>query len=150
MKKLINQFIKFGLVGFLSFCIDYGLGLVCLNIIMAVASESFFEAASVIASAIGFSVSVVVNYILSFKFVFERKENLDRKAEFTIFVALSVVGLILNALIIWVCVGPIYSASTFLQENASYNVVYTGAKLIATVIVMVYNFITRKIFLEQK
>ena len=150
MKKLFNQFIKFGLVGFLSFCIDYGVGLVCLNAIMALTSEAFFEPASVIASVIGFSVSVVVNYLLSMKFVFERKENMNRKAEFTIFVGLSVVGLLLNALIIWVCVGPIYGTSTFLQEHASYNVVYTGAKLIATVIVMVYNFVTRKIFLEQR
>ena len=150
MKKLFNQFIKFGLVGFLSFCIDYGVGLVCLNAIMALTSEAFFEPASVIASVIGFSVSVVVNYLLSMKFVFQRKEDMNRKAEFVIFVVLSVVGLIINAIIIWVCVGPIYGASTFLQENASYNVVYTGAKLIATIIVMVYNFVTRKIFLEQR
>ena len=150
MKKLFDQFIKFGVVGFISFCIDYCLGLATLNLIMAFTSESFFEIASVIASAVGFGISVVVNYILSFKFVFERKENLDRKAEFVIFVVLSVVGLIINAIIIWVCVGPIYNASTFLQQSASYNVVYTGAKLIATVIVMVYNFVTRKMFLEQK
>ena len=150
MRKLINQFIKFGLVGFLSFCIDYGIGLIVLNIVMAVASAAFFETASVIASVVGFSVSVVVNYLLSMKFVFERKEDMNRKAEFVIFVILSVVGLIINAIIIWVCVGPIYGASTFLQENTSYNVVYTGAKLIATVIVMIYNFITRKIFLEQR
>ena len=150
MKKLFNQFIKFGLVGFLSFCIDYGVGLVCLNAIMALTTEAFFETASVIASVIGFSVSVIVNYLLSMKFVFERKEDMNRKAEFVIFVVLSVVGLIINAIIIWVCVGPIYGASAFLQENASYNAVYTGAKLIATVIVMVYNFVTRKIFLEQK
>ncbi len=150
MKKLIDQFIKFGLVGFLSFCIDYGIGLATLNLIMAFTAESFFEVASVIASAVGFGISVIVNYILSFKFVFVRKENLNRKAEFIIFVILSVVGLIINAIIIWICVGPVYSASAFLQQNASYNVVYTGAKLIATVIVMVYNFITRKMFLEQR
>ena len=150
MKKLFNQFIKFGLVGFLSFCIDYGVGLVCLNAIMALTTEAFFEPASVIASAIGFSVSVVVNYLLSFKFVFKSREDLSRRREFIIFVVLSVIGLVLNAIIIWVCVGPIYGASTFLQENASYNVIYTGAKLIATAIVMVYNFITRKVFLEQK
>ena len=150
MKKLFHQFIKFGLVGFLSFLIDYILGLISLNAIMAITSEAFFEPASVIASAIGFSVSVVVNYLLSFKFVFKSREDLSRRREFIIFVVLSVIGLVLNAIIIWVCVGPIYGASTFLQENASYNVIYTGAKLIATAIVMVYNFITRKVFLEQK
>ena len=150
MKKLFSQFIRFGLVGTLSFFIDYGIGLLTLNILMALTSPSFFEPASIIASVVGFAISVVVNYILSFKFVFERKDDLNRKAEFVIFVVLSVIGLIINAIIIWVCVGPVYSSSTFLQQNTSYNVVYTGAKLIATVIVMVYNFVTRKIFLEKK
>ena len=32
----------------------------------------------------------------------------------------------------------------------NYNMMYTGAKVAATAIVMVYNFVTRKKFLEQK
>ena len=46
--------------------------------------------------------------------------------------------------------GPIYSANIFLQENIGYNLIYTGAKVFATAVVMVYNFVTRKMFLEQK
>lgn len=150
MRKLIIQFIKFGLVGFTCFLIDYLIGLVLLNLILLVSSEAFFEEASIISSIVGFTVSVIANYYLSFKYVFERKENLNRKVEFVIFIVLSVIGLFINSFVIWVVVGPIYKANTFLRENISYNLMYTGAKIMATVIVMIYNFITRKLFLEEK
>ena len=150
MKKLFAQLIKFGLVGGICFLVDYLIGLASLNIIIACTSQSFFEIASIIASAIGFVISVILNYYLSFKFVFQRKEDLNRKVEFIVFVVLSFIGLLLNSLIIWIGVGPIYSASEFLQQNVHYNLVYTGAKVCAAAIVMVYNFVTRKMFLEQK
>ncbi len=150
MQKLLQQIIKFGFVGVISFVIDYLTGLIVLNLLMAALSTSYFEFASLVASAVGFVVSVVVNYILSFKFVFERKEDLNKKTEFTVFVLLSVVGMIINSLIIWILVGPIYSHSSFLQENVGYNLIYTGGKIFATAVVMVYNFVTRKIFLEKK
>ena len=150
MQKLIQQMIKFGLVGAICFVIDYLIGLIVLNVLMAVLSADYFEVASVAGSVVGFTVSVIVNYILSFKFVFERKNDLDRRAEFVIFVLLSIIGLLINSLIIWIAVGPIYGRSSFLRENAGYNLVYTGAKIVATAVVMVYNFVTRKIFLEKK
>lgn len=150
MQKLIQQLIKFGFVGASCFVIDYIVGLIVLNILMTLPTADCFEIASVIGSAVGFVVSVTVNYILSFKFVFERKEDLDKRAEFVIFVLLSIVGLLINSFIIWLAVGPVYGSSNFLQENAGYNLVYTGAKIIATAIVMIYNFVTRKIFLRKK
>ena len=70
MKKLFAQIVKFGIVGFISFGIDYVTGLIVLNLVMALTSSSYFEAASLIGSVAGFTVSVIANYILSFKFVF--------------------------------------------------------------------------------
>lgn len=141
---------KFGAVGFICFFIDYLVGIVVLNILLKLCGEQYFEAASMAGSALGFTVSVIVNYILSFRFVFERKENLNRKTEFVIFVILSLIGLGLNQLIIWVCVGPIYRSVELLQRLLNYNLAYTAAKVIATAVVMVYNFISRKMFLEKK
>lgn len=149
MKKLIEQIFKFGIVGAVCFLIDYGVGIVTLNISMAIAGESYFELCSMIGSALGFIVSVIANYLLSFKFVFERKDDMDRKAEFSIFLILSIIGLGINQLIIWICVGPIYGGVATLQELLSYNLAYTAAKIIAAAIVMVYNFITRKVFLSK-
>ena len=77
MKKLIEQMLKFGVVGFVCFFIDYLIGIIVLNIILHTAGEQFFELASMAGSALGFTISVIVNYILSFKFVFERKEDMN-------------------------------------------------------------------------
>lgn len=150
MKKLFAQIMKFGFVGAVCFLVDYLIGLVVMNIVLKLGGEQIFEIASMAGSALGFTVSVIINYILSFKFVFERKEDMNRKAEFVAFLVLSVIGLGLNQLIIWVCVGPVYTNVGFLRSLLDYNLAYTGAKVIATAIVMVYNFITRKIFLEKK
>lgn len=80
MKKLFAQIVKFGIVGFTSFGIDYVTGLIVLNLVMALTSSSYFEMASLVGSVAGFTVSVIANYILSFKFVFERKEDLNKKS----------------------------------------------------------------------
>ena len=152
MKKLIEQILKFGVVGVICFLIDSIIGLIVLNIVIAlgVFGADGFSIGSQIGSALGFTVSVIVNYLLSFKFVFERKEDMNRKAEFVIFIILSVIGLGLNQLIIWICTVPIYNHIVWIQRIFGYNLAYTAAKVIATAIVMVYNFITRKIFLEKK
>ena len=52
-------------------------------------------------------------------------------------VVLSIVGLGLNELILWICI----------EKFAIYNMI---GKVIATGIVMVFNFITRKLFLEDE
>ena len=138
MKKLFAQIVKFGIVGFISFGIDYVTGLIVLNL------------ASLIGSVAGFTVSVIANYILSFKFVFERKEDMNKKVEFITFVVLSLIGMLLNSFLIWIVVGPIYGGNVALQQNIGHNLIYTIAKVFSTAIVMVYNFVTRKIFLEKK
>jgi Predicted membrane protein len=150
MNRLLAQIMKFGVVGVACFLIDYVIGIVVLNIILKLSGEQYFELASMAGSALGFTVSVIINYILSFKFVFERKEDLNRKAEFVVFIVLSVIGLGLNQFIIWVCVGPLYGNVAFLRRLLNYNFAYTGAKVVATAVVMVYNFVSRKIFLEKK
>ncbi|MDE7477337.1 MAG: GtrA family protein [Lachnospiraceae bacterium] len=150
MKNLFAQIMKFGMVGVICFFIDYMIGIVVLNIILKLGGDQMFEFASMAGSALGFTVSVIINYILSFKFVFERKEDMNRKAEFVVFIILSVIGLGLNQFIIWVCVGPLYSSVALLRKLLNYNLAYTGAKVIATAIVMVYNFISRKMILEKK
>ena len=96
-------------VGVICFGIDYVIGLSVMKMIVKLGGESLFELASMAGSALGFTVSVIINYIMSFKFVFERKENLDRKKEFIAFIILSVIGLGLNQLIIWLCLAKISS-----------------------------------------
>ncbi len=128
MKKLMEQIVKFGFVGFLCFFIDYG--------IMVLLTDRF-GMDPVLSSGISFTVSVIVNYILSIAFVFETDKNKNKFGEFLVFVILSVVGLGINELCMWIAV-----------KMAGIN--YKLAKIGATAVVMVYNFISRKIFIEKK
>ena len=141
MKKLINQIMKFGIVGALAFVIDYGVYTILAN---------GLQINYLIANICGFVLSLIFNYLMSMKFVFERKENADKKKEFVTFAILSVIGLGINELIIYGCVDGIYLNSAVLQEQFGLGLAKQAGKIIATGIVMVYNFISRKIFIEGR
>ncbi|MDO4260432.1 MAG: GtrA family protein [Eubacteriales bacterium] len=128
MRKLIEQIIKFGFVGFLCFFIDWG--------IMVFLTE-VFSIHHLISSAVSFTVSVTVNYILSVSFVFETDKNADKRSQFVVFVLLSIVGLGINELCMWLATDRM-------------GIHYMISKVGATAVVMVYNFITRKLFIEKK
>ena len=128
MKKLILQMVKFGAVGFLCFLIDYGIMLLLTEL----AGVNYL-----ISCSISFSVSVIVNYLLSMHFVFAAKANMKKRTQFVIFVILSVIGLGLNQLFMWLFVDLVH-------------IPYQIAKLAVTAIVMLFNFVTRKVFLEEK
>lgn len=121
------QLIKFGIVGVIAAAVDVG---------VLAALKELLNFDVLIASAISFGVSVTVNYLLSMTFVFKGKKQSKLK-EFIIFVTLSVGGLGLNQFILWV--GVRFT-----------DIYYLIVKIFAMVIVPVYNFITRKIFLEEK
>lgn len=127
MKKLIEQIMKFGVVGFLCFGIDYGL----MIFLTEVCGISYL-----VSSGISFSVSVIVNYILSLKFVFDTGKDNNKIVEFLIFIILSVIGLGINQALMWVCVDKLH-------------VHYMISKIGVTGVVMVYNFVTRKVILEK-
>ena len=161
MKKLFNQILKFGFVGGTAFLIDF----IITNIIASVLRSGGMSAtnAAMVGAVFGFIISLIYNYVLSMKWVFTRREDLDRKKEFIIFMILSAFGLVLNELIILACMSMIANwgwCAAFTQwctnvvnivANISFDGMATaGSKIIATAIVMVYNFVTRKIFLEAK
>lgn len=141
MSKLIAQFLKFAIVGGISFVVDFAVyGVMC----------NTFGVHYIISGIFGFVISVIVNYLLSMKFVFVSKDDLSKRSEFIIFVILSVIGLGLNSFILYICIDLIYVNWLWLQGVISIKLMNLAAKIVATFIVMVYNFITRKIFLEKK
>ncbi len=126
MKKLIHQFMKFGVVGIIAFFIDYGL--------LFVLTE-FGGINYLVSATISFTASVIFNYIASMRYVFTHKEDMSRRKEFVIFVVLSAVGLVINNVCMWAGV-------------EIFGIHYMITKIGATAIVMVWNFVTRKIFLD--
>lgn len=144
---LIVQILKFGVVGGLSFVIDFIITLV-VSAILRGAGVSIENAATV-GGLFGFLISLIFNYIMSMKYVFERKDDMDRKKEFAIFALLSLIGLGLNELILYF--GVVICNSSFPQIVEKYPTYVTAfVKIVATGIVMVYNFISRKLTLEKK
>ena len=125
-KNLLLQMFKFLLVGGLAFVIDYVTLIICKEV---------FKIDVLISAAIAFTVSVIFNYILSVKWVFDVDKNKSEKKNFIIFIVFSVIGLGLTELIMWFGVDIL-------------NISYLIVKIIATAIVMVFNFVTRKLFLE--
>lgn len=128
MKKLIAQLMKFVVVGGLSFVLDFIIYYVLTN---------FFSVYYLVAGFFSFSLSLIFNYLMSMKFVFKSKDDLKKTHEFAIFVILSVMGLGLNLLSLYILV-DIFKMNDLI------------AKVFVAGIVMIFNFVTRKIFLEQK
>lgn len=124
--KLFQQIFKFGIVGGIAFIIDYGIMII---------SKELLGFSILLSAGLGFTISVIFNYIASIKWVFDVNKEKDEKKNFILFMIFSVIGLILTELIMFVGTNII-------------NISYLIVKIAATAIVMVFNFITRKLFLE--
>ena len=124
--KLFKQLFRFGIVGGLAFLIDSGV----LFVLTEYLNVYYF-----VSSVISFIVSLIFNYILSILWVFDVKKKQTIK-EISLFVILSVIGLGINQVVMYVGADIL-------------NIYYMICKIISTFIVMVYNFITRKIFIEK-
>lgn len=127
MKKLIKQLFRFGIVGVTAFAIDYAL--------LYIFTE-WVGLYYLLSSFLSYAISTVFNYLASVHWVFTVNEEHSPFRNFIIFITFSVIGLGINQLIMW-----------FGVDRLGFN--YMLVKLGATAIVMVYNFITRKIFLEK-
>ena len=126
MRNLINQFIKFAGVGFVAFFIDYGL-LIFFTEVLGI----YY----LVSATMSFTISVVFNYVASMRYVFTHRDDISRTREFAIFIILSIVGLMLNNVGMFIGVAVL-------------GVDYRITKVIATACVTVFNFFTRRLFLD--
>lgn len=126
LRVLMGQFIKFAGVGIVAFFIDYTLLIVFTEL---------FHFHYLVSTSMSFTASVVFNYLVSMRFVFTHREDISRSREFLIFVVLSAIGLVLNNYGMFLGVGLC-------------GVDYRITKVIATMCVTIFNFITRRMFLD--
>lgn len=126
MKSLFAQIAKFGIVGVIATVMDFGV----MNLL-----HYGLHLDILFANTAGFVVSLMFNYAASMKFVFEHRDGMSKRREFAIFVTLSVIGLLLNDGIV-------------LSLNKGIGLEANMAKIAATALVMVYNFVSRKILLD--
>ena len=125
-KNLMKQIIRFGIIGGIAFLIDYAVLYIC---------KEWLGIHVLLSAGISFTVSVIFNYIASVKWVFDVDKEKDPKKNFILFIILSIVGLIITEIIMWFGTDILH-------------IHYLIVKIIATAIVMIFNFVTRKMFLE--
>lgn len=126
MKHLLAQIMKFGVVGVIATVIDFGVMIFLTEV---------FDINPVASATVSFTVSVIFNYLASMRYVFSHREGMSRQREFVIFIVLSVIGLVINDALMWV-------------GTEMTPVDYRIVKVLATAVVMVWNFVSRKIFLD--
>ena len=122
----MGKIIRFGIVGGIATIIDF----VFLYIF-----KEFLNFNVILANTLSFIISVTYNYIASITWVFDVNKNKNKNMQFILFIIFSVVGLIINNVILYILTDKL-------------NIYYLISKVVATLIVMVFNFVTRKKFLE--
>ena len=93
-EALVRKFIKFALVGFTGVFVDFGF------------TYLFKEKAKVqkyLANAFGFMIAASTNYVLNRVWTFQ-SENPQVLVEYSEFILISIIGLGLNTLILWMIV----------------------------------------------
>ncbi|MFZ2545269.1 MAG: GtrA family protein [Candidatus Saccharimonadales bacterium] len=121
-KKITQQFIRYLVAAGIGYVVDFG-GLYVLH--------EFFGIHYLIAAAISFTIGLIVVYILSNLFVFSDSKIHNKSLEFGIFALIGIVGLGILSLLMWVMVGII-------------GINYLLAKILATVVVYIWNFFARR------
>ena len=127
MNRTGNQVFRFLVTGIICFFIDY-LSLILLT--------EVFHLHYLLSSAISFSISVIANYVMSVKYVFDVKNSKSGVENFFVFVVLSIIGLLITQAIMYFGTECFYVSSFIV-------------KIFATFVVMIFNFITRKVYLER-
>jgi putative flippase GtrA len=127
MFTFILKIIKFGLVGCLGMAVDFTVTWLC---------KEKLKWNKYIANACGFSLAVICNYSINRRWTFTSHNPLWVK-EFMVFIGVSLVGLLLNTAILY-----------FFHQRKGKN--FYAAKLIAIVIVFVWNFMANNFFTFTK
>ncbi|MBR2678355.1 MAG: GtrA family protein [Bacilli bacterium] len=127
-QKLLIKIVKFVIVGGIATLISGVIFFLC---------DHFLKMSVLISNTIAFSISVVYNFWASCKYVFDVDKDKNRARIFTEFIVFALLGYFLTEVLLWL-----------MADVMKWN--HMLAWVIATVIVMVFNFVTRQIFLEKK
>lgn len=123
------KFFRYCFVGGIAFVVDYA---VCAVIFYLLGKG---EISTVAGTTSGFIFGLIVNFLLSKKFVFTEDAKTGAKSEFLWYTIIGIIGWGLNVLLMLVCTEWVFSMNQYIS------------KIIVALIVLVYNFLARKIFL---
>lgn len=146
-KTLFGEIMRFVLVGGLATVVDFLAMGVTLYLFDPSLYPSFFNAfygggeptllANCFGTGIGFLVGLMANYLLSVIFVFNEKGNSKSLKGFIIFAIFSAIGLGIHILGMYLL-------------NGLLNLNQWLVKIFLTLVVLVYNYLTRKFLIFKK
>lgn len=139
-KKLIIQFSKFIIIGVLNTGIDFAV----LNLLMW-QTGIYSGKCIILLNAISFSVAVINSYFWNKFWIFRAKETTQTGKEFAQFISVTLVGMMINTAIVYsvtTLIPPMFGLSVELWANL--------AKIAATGISLIWNFIGYKLFVFKK
>ena len=146
-KPVLGEIVRFIIVGGIATVVDF----LCMGLLMYLMQKDIYSSfinvfinaptpstlATILGTSFGFVCGLIVNYILSILFVFNEKGNSKSTKGFIIFTVLSVIGLGINIL------------GTFIGFDLL-HINQWLVKIIMTIIVLIYNYISKKLVLFKK
>jgi putative flippase GtrA len=129
--KEIKRFLRFLLVGLSGTLIDFGI---------LTALKTFWGVPTIIANTISYSAGVINNFTWNRIWTFSEARDKEWYVQFGQFVAINIVGVILNNLIVLGLEGPL----GVLFNNPDKG--YLPAKIVATGVVVLYNFLANRLW----
>ena len=136
-KPLILKFVKFGIVGASGTVIDFGLTELCKGIL---------GMPDLLSNTIGFTLAATSNYFLNRVWTWKSTSK-EVGVEYAKFLIVSLVGLGLNSLILFL-LKDISLVPRFVETTLDWD--FWVAKIIATGVVMVWNFVANNFFTFRK
>ena len=138
MNNRLKEIFRFILTGGVCTLIEYA---------ALYALKEWLHMGAVAATPIAFLISVVFNYVLCVRFVFDGAKEGSRKAQIG-FVITSGMGFFLNWLIMW-ALTALFGEDTVLLTLFGFTLkVWMVNKVIATGLVMVWNYFTKRWLLK--
>lgn len=119
------QFMRYILVGALAFVVDFSFLFICTDLV---------GIHYLISASIGFIMGLIINYLLSIKWVFNRRNVENKLLEFQIFSIIGFFGLFLNEYLLWLF-------------TDYFLIYYLFSKILAAIIILLWNFFARKFIL---
>ena len=120
---LVSKFVKFIIVGFIGVFVDFGFTYVF---------KEFIKVQKFISNAIGFTLAATSNYFLNRMWTF-RSHNPEMMVEFGNFFLISMIGLVINTLILYLIV-------------TKFKINFYISKLFAIGVVTLWNFAANSYF----
>lgn len=126
------KFFRYCFVGGVAFLVDYGVAALVFFILGTGALST------VLGTTAGFIFGLAVNFLLSKKFVFtENAKTSSKRSEFLVYALIGLVGLGISNLLMLAATEWVFKISQFV------------AKIVVALIVLVYNYVARKVILYR-